>query len=271
VQREKITNLPGAVVVLVLTFLAIHGLRIYGLSIDWDNWVFQNFAYVGARMTAAFDPDAITTALANLASGKDPDQLEIARYLLGDGGLQPWTLLTYGFLHADWLHVGMNSAWLVAFGAPVAQRLGALRFLMLFLFGTAIGALAHYVLHPIEFVPLIGASAGVSALMGAACRFIFQPGGQLAGAPFGGAGGWYEGDPMQVPAVTVAEARKNARLLQFVAIWFVINLVFGVLAVPLGLSDSGIAWDAHIGGFIAGFFCFRWFDIKGNSIRDPMG
>lgn len=256
-QREKVFNLPGAVVALVAVFLAIHALRVYGLSAEDDGWVFRTFAYVAGRMTFFFDPDAVAEALTRLAIDADGSQLAVARYLLGDGTLQPWTLVTYGFLHADWMHVSLNSLWLVAFGAPVAQRFGATRFLALFLVGTALGALAHYLLHPVQFIPLVGASAGVSAAMGAACRFVFQPGG-----PLGPADSFQvrSEDAMRVPAVALAESWKNTRILQFIAIWFIINLAVGFLAVPFGMTETGVAWEAHIGGFIAGFFFFRFFD-----------
>ncbi|WP_090707838.1 MULTISPECIES: rhomboid family intramembrane serine protease [unclassified Beijerinckia] len=256
-QREKVFNLPGVVLALVVVFLAIHAVRVYGLTIDDDGWVFRTFAYVAGRMTFTFDPDAVATALTDLASDTDGSQLAVARYLLGDGSLQPWTLVTYGFLHADWMHVGMNCLWLVAFGAPVAQRLGPARFLALFLVGTALGALTYYVLHPVQFIPLVGASAGVSAAMGAACRFIFQPGGALGPADTFTI---QAEDAVRVPAVRLADSWKNLRILQFIAIWFAINLVVGLLAVPFGITETGIAWEAHIGGFITGFFFFSLFD-----------
>lgn len=257
VQREKVFNLPGVVLALVVLFFAIHAFRTYGLTVDEDGWVFRTFAYVAGRMTFSFDPDAVATALTDLSNGSDGSQLAVARYLLGDGSFQPWTLVTYGFLHADWMHVSMNSLWLVAFGAPVAQRLAPVRFLVLFLVGTAAGALTYYLLHPVQFIPLVGASAGVSAVMGAACRFIFQPGGPLGPVD---TFQMQAEDAMRVPAVPLADSWKNLRILQFVAIWFVINLAVGVLAVPLGITETGVAWEAHIGGFIVGFFFFGLFD-----------
>jgi len=257
VQREKIFNLPGGVIGLVGLFLAIHAMRVYLMTPDDDAWLFRTFAYVAGRVTFTFDPDAVAAALTDLASASDDTQLAIARFLLGNGSLQPWTAVTYGFLHADWMHVILNSLWLVAFGAPVAQRLGPLRFLLLFAAGTVLGALAHHLMHPVQFVPLVGASAGVSAIMAAACRFVFQPGGPLGPADR------LTYDPQEAvrtPSIALADSWKDRRILQFVAAWFLINLAVGFLAVPLGMTQNGIAWEAHIGGFIAGFFFFRLFD-----------
>ena len=94
--------------------------------------------------------------------------------------------MTYAFLHDpnSWTHVGLNAVWIVAFGPPVAHRVGALRFLALFCVTAIAGALAHYALNPMDFTPLIGASAADSGLMAAAARFMFQPGASL-GAPAG--------------------------------------------------------------------------------------
>src|SRR5690606_771747 len=82
------------------------------------------------------------------------------------------------FLHADWTHLILNSAWLAVFGTPVARRYGAGRVLAVFLLGAAAGALlmlASMWAGAAQFTVLIGASGGVSALTGAATRFVFQP------------------------------------------------------------------------------------------------
>ena len=52
----------------------------------------------------------------------------------------------------------------------------------------------------------------------------------------------------------------DRRVIHFSAVWFVINLVFGLASVPLGISAAAVAWEAHAGGFIAGFLLFRLFD-----------
>ena len=79
------------------------------------------------------------------------------------------------FLHSGWSHCLINLIWLVAFGAPVARRLGARRFLALYLACIVVGGLVQIFSADEEawLVPIIGASAGVSGMMGAAARFAF--------------------------------------------------------------------------------------------------
>ena len=167
-------------------------------------------------------------------------------------------MLTYALLHADWTHLSVNGLWLTAFGAPVARRFGAARFLALFAVTSIAGALAHYIMHPVDLTPVIGASAAVSGLTAAALRFMFQPGAPL------GAQSWYGRLPPDAaarqPALSLGAAMRDRRVLQFAAIWFAVNLAVGLLAGPLGISDYGVAWEAHIGGFLAGFLLFALFD-----------
>ena len=79
------------------------------------------------------------------------------------------------FLHGGWSHCLINLVWLLAFGAPVARRLGARRFLALYLACIVAGGLVQIFSAGEEawLVPIIGASAGVSGMMGAAARFAF--------------------------------------------------------------------------------------------------
>ena len=68
-------------------------------------------------------------------------------------------MLTYALLHGSWAHVLVNSIWLVAFGPPIARRFGSVRFLLFFAMTAVAGALAHWAANPMDFSPLIGASA----------------------------------------------------------------------------------------------------------------
>ena len=82
--------------------------------------------------------------------------------------------VTYSLLHGGWAHLAINMIWLAAFGSPLANRLGAARF-VLFWVATSIAAAAlHYVLHMTDQSPLVGASGAISGMMGAAARFGFR-------------------------------------------------------------------------------------------------
>ena len=149
------------------------------------------------------------------------------------------------------MHVGVNCLWLAAFGAPVARRLGTWRFLVLMALGSLGGAGLHYATHRYDLMPVIGASASVSGAMAAAVRFVFQP-----GAPLGG----IAGDSFRQPALPLRRVFTNARTLPFLLIWFVVNLVFGLISAPLGITDGPVAWEAHVGGFAAGLLLFPLLD-----------
>jgi membrane associated rhomboid family serine protease len=256
--RERVFNLPAVILLLVAFMGALHAVRVYLLSPEEDISLITMLAFVPARITAQFDAVGVAAAFRQLAL-KGGDDFEFARFFFGDGSPQPWTVLTYSFLHADWAHFGLNSVWLAAFGAPVARRFGPLRFLTLFIMTALAGAAAHYLFHRFDAAPVIGASAAVSGAMAAAIRFVFQP-----GAPLGQSLSYDEDERVayRQPALPLMQVLKDRRALTFLIFWFVTNLIFGVAAQPLGLSESGIAWEAHVGGFLAGLLLFSWFDPK---------
>jgi membrane associated rhomboid family serine protease len=132
-----------------------------------------------------------------------------------------WTFVSYALLHGSWVHLGLNGVWLLAFGTPVARRFGALRFL------------------------------GFFALTAAAMRFAFSGRGPLIA----------RGDEAyRTPALPLSAVLRNGRVLAFLVVWFGLNLLFGLGSLGLDGSDQTTAWQAHIGGFLAGLFAFSAFD-----------
>ena len=132
--------------------------------------------------------------------------------------------------------------------------LRAVRF-FLFMAVTAIaGALAHLITHEHEVAPMIGASASVSGAMAAAIRFAFQQGSFLS---------FRRGDAdaaAHVPALSLSRALRNPRVLAFLAVWFGVNIIFGIGSIAIGADGESVAWQAHIGGFFAGLLLFSLFD-----------
>ncbi|MDO9440381.1 MAG: rhomboid family intramembrane serine protease [Beijerinckiaceae bacterium] len=257
-RRERIFNLPFVVLALVAGMGVLHAVRLYVLSNEQDAAFVALMAFVPARLTAQFDAAGVAAAFRALALRGGVD-IEYARYFFGDGAAQPWSVLTYAALHADWMHYGVNSVWLAAFGAPVARRFGALRFLVLFVLTALAGAAAHFIFHRFDATPVIGASAAVSGAMAASIRFVFQP-----GAPLGQALSFDEDETAayQRPALPLSQVIRDRRALTFIVFWFAMNLIFGIGAQPLGLVESGVAWEAHLGGFLAGLLCFSWIDPR---------
>ncbi len=171
---------------------------------------------------------------------------------------QPWTVLTYAFLHADWVHFGINSVWLAAFGAPVARRFGTWRFLAFTAVTAIAGVGAYYLFHRNNLEPLIGASAAISGMMAAAARFVFVPGAPLDATL--GFGARADDGAYQRPALPLRRVLSDRRAVAFIVIWFMANFLFGAASVPLGITQWSVAWIAHVGGFLAGFFLFPLFD-----------
>ena len=249
--RVPVFNLPGIVTISIAVLAAIHLVRTV-LPDEIDLSVLLNLAFIPARWTASFDPSTAAAIIGAAGEGAGGPELasarqEFARYLVTDPSAMPWTGASYALLHGSWMHLIFNVVWLAAFGAPVARRYGALRYAILALAGIVAGAVLHLLIDPYSLMPLVGASAGISALMAAAARFVFQP-----PPPFEAGAPWQL--PPRAPLQTIPELMRNRTAVLFLGIWFVTNLLFGVLALPLGGGEGPIAWDAHLGGFAAGFF-----------------
>ena len=144
--------------------------------------------------------------------------------------------------------------WLLPFGSALARRFGAVRFFVFMAVTAAAGALAHLLTHEHAIAPMIGASASVSGTMAAAIRFAFVKGSFLS---------FSRGDAeaaAKVPALSLWRALRNGRVLAFLAIWFGVNILFGATSLSLGGEEASVAWQAHIGGFLAGLLLFSLFD-----------
>ena len=258
-SRVPVFNMPGVVTLSIGLLIAIQGIREFLLPDTWDIRLVLDLALVPARWTVWFDPARAGEVIQASAGAGDPDMTTareaFARFITSEHALEPWTLATYALLHGSWMHVIFNGVWLAAFGSPVARRCGAWRYGLIGLLGTVAGGLLHVMIDPLSAGPLIGASAGVSALMAASARFVFQP-------PVSGYGSQPWQLPPHRPAETLPELMRNRTAVAFLAIWLATNLLFGLASVPLVAESATIAWDAHLGGFIAGFLVFPFLDPK---------
>jgi membrane associated rhomboid family serine protease len=232
-SSEPIFNIPAVIVATLAVFAGIHALRYFVLSLEQDLEFLLLFAFIPARYDTAL-----------LLEGGMP----------GGFGAQVWTFVSYALIHADIAHLGMNSLWFLPFGSAVARRFGVARFLLFFAATAAAGAGVHLIAHPGEVFPVIGASAVVSGLMAAAIRFAFQPRGPIAL--------WQQRDERayHIPALPLVSALRDPRILVFLIVWFGLNLLFGLGSPPLVGAGQSIAWEAHIGGFLAGLLFFSLFD-----------
>lgn len=254
--REPAFNLP-TVIVWSVALLALVQAGREALS-AYDDYVLMSWlAFVPARLSLWLSPerlDELITALRQSRQGQDlVDRMQLARLFLADGGPRLWSLLSYGLLHGSWVHLISNVVWLVAFGSPVARRLGSGRFLSLMGLSTIAGALMHWWARDLDVLPLVGASAAVAGATAAAIRFVFSP-----GLRFGELGD--DAVVRSVPAERLGQIWRNPRALLFIAIWFITNILFGSGLVPIFGEETSIAWEAHVGGFLAGLLLFPLFD-----------
>jgi membrane associated rhomboid family serine protease len=241
--REPILTLPGALSVYVVLIGLIH-LRVL-LPADLENWTIDLFGFIPKRY--------------------DSTLLDFT--FPGGEGAKVWTFVTYSLLHANLTHIIFNVLWLLPFGSALARRFGPLRFFLFMAVTAAAGAFAHLVTHEHAIVPMIGASASVSGTMAAAIRFAFVQGSFLS---------FNRGDAdaaAKVPALSLSAALRNRRVLTFLAVWFGVNIVFGVGSIAIGMDGASVAWQAHIGGFVAGLILFALFDparpSDGGSSAEP--
>jgi membrane associated rhomboid family serine protease len=232
VKREPLLNVPTVVAALLALFALIHAVRTYLLTESQDIEVLLAFAFIPARY----------------------DSSVLVQGWPGGLGADIWTFVTYSFLHANWMHFGVNAVWFLPFGSAVARRFGTLRFLAFFAVTSAAGAALHLATHAGEQFPMIGASAAISGTMAAAMRFAFQRGGPLGILRSG------DDDAYRVPALPLSGVLRDSRVLLFLVVWFGVNIVFGVGTFPSLTGGESVAWQAHIGGFFAGLLLFAWFD-----------
>jgi membrane associated rhomboid family serine protease len=226
-ERQPIFNVPGVVVAMLGMFFALHLLR-YLLPEEQSVWLTLALAFIPARLSGA---------AADLPGG------EAATFT---------QFVTHLFVHGDLTHLFINSAWLLAFGSPVARRIGSVRFVTFFLLCGVAGALFHFALTSNALSMMVGASGAISGLMGAAFRFMFQA---LSDADAHGLAGRDDGPPL----MSLGAALTDRRVLLAVAGWTVLNIVFAWGASGV-LADATIAWEAHLGGFYMGLLSFGLFD-----------
>ncbi|HOW64122.1 MAG TPA: rhomboid family intramembrane serine protease [Candidatus Paceibacterota bacterium] len=139
------------------------------------------------------------------------------------------------FLHGGWVHLLGNMWTLWIFGDNVEDRLGRGRFLLLYLTSGIAASLLHIITNPQSSVPAIGASGALAGIMGAYFRFFPHARVTMLIPPF------FLGPFFQVPAVL------------FLGWWFLLQFFNGTLSLLSGpKAIGGVAWWAHVGGFIFG-------------------
>jgi membrane associated rhomboid family serine protease len=198
--RERAINLPPALLGLIVVNVAVHLFRQL-LTEQMDQRVILSLGLIPANYT-------------------------------GDPGGEWWSLLlapiAYQFLHAGWLHLGVNMITLAAFGAPLERLLGGRRFVLFYLSAGVVAGLIHGAIFPDSQDPVIGASGSISGVFGGVLMALRQVG-------------------------------QLTSLLPVAGIWIGLNVFFGIFGGTPGSGGEPVAWAAHIGGFVYGLVAMRLF------------
>jgi membrane associated rhomboid family serine protease len=158
---------------------------------------------------------------------------DVSAYVRGVAAGNPAVLVTFLsslFLHAGWLHLLVNLLYLAFFGGAVEVVLGHGRYLALYVFAGVAGGLAHVLARPETQAPAIGASGAIAGVL--AAYFVLLPGAALG---------------LLAPMLCF-HPRVNVPAL-LLLIWLLAQALGGVATVA---STGGVAWWAHVGGFVGG-------------------
>jgi membrane associated rhomboid family serine protease len=178
--------------------------------------------------------------------------------LLGQGQLppdlslvSPWmTIFTSMFMHGGWMHLIGNMLYLWIFGDNVEDAMGHGRFVAFYLLCGAAAVFAQALPEPSSTVPMVGASGAISGVLGA-YLLLYPHARVLVVIPFG-----FYLHPMRIPAGLV------------LVLWFGLQLLSNLMAQP---GQGGVAFRAHIGGFIAGMILIPIFKQRRARLRLPWG
>jgi len=240
-ERQPFLRVPAATVGLIAALVVAHVARVMSPILTSQAIIF-NYAFYPARYSHAF-------LVAHNASPQT----------FWDRAVP---FVSYMFLHANATHLAINCGFLLPFGTVVARRFGAVLFLTLFLVCGIAGALAHLLTHWGSTDYTLGASAAISGLMAVGFRII-----AMVDAP-------------DVQSYTAAVSGKpgsqqplaplfSLRFLGWSAMVLAINVFAGSTGWGAGPGPGPqlIAWQAHIGGYVAGMILAGPFDSLARRLR----
>jgi membrane associated rhomboid family serine protease len=140
------------------------------------------------------------------------------------------TTLTSMFMHGGWMHLLGNMLFLWIFGDNVEQAMGGLRFLAFYLLCGVVATLAHILTGPASEIPSLGASGAISGVLGAYIVMF----------------------PKQRVRVLVGRMVTQMPALAVIGLWIVLQFVNGLGQLAQTAETGGVAYAAHVGGFVAG-------------------
>ncbi len=149
--------------------------------------------------------------------------------------------VTSMFLHGGFFHILSNMWFLWIFGDNVEAHIGKIKYFILYFAAGIVGNLAQFILTPASDIPMLGASGAVSGILGS--YFILFPGSQIKTFVIL----FFYITVTEIPAVI------------YIFYWFIIQLFSGIASLPITFATGGIAFWAHVGGFLSGLILTREF------------
>jgi membrane associated rhomboid family serine protease len=227
-EREPLFNVPPAIVFVVAVTVLVQALVSWVLDDSAVNALYYYGGFIAARYAGAMSGEVLPAITSPV---------------------------TYAFLHGGWEHLIFNDIWLAVFGTPVVLRIGAFRFAIFWVLTSVAAAFAFDLANFGSEALLVGASGAISGLTGAACRFVWS-----------GNGGMRDPELAAIQRrLSIVETLRSREVLLFIAFWLIANVVLAGLGVGAPGQAQAIAWQAHLGGFLAGFLLFPLFDPVGRG------
>ncbi|HYB90388.1 MAG TPA: rhomboid family intramembrane serine protease [Candidatus Binataceae bacterium] len=172
----------------------------------------------------------VPAVVAGWSGAVPPEQFPMA----GGGLWPPATLLSSLFVHAGFPHIAGNMLYLFIFGAAVEYRMGSLRYLCFYAASGIAAGLATIAMAPTSPIPVIGASGAIAGVLGA--YFILYPRGRIL---------------TLLPIFIFIQIVEIPAVL-YLLLWFAVQLYAGLQTETRGALVGGVAWWAHVGGFLFG-------------------
>ena len=188
---------------------------------------------------------------AEITSGRDL----VGTFSVGGGRVQLFpgptpiylTLLFAMFMHGDLMHIGGNMLYLWIFGDNVEDRMGHVKFLIFYLLTGVLASAAQIVVGPNSLIPNLGASGAIAGVLG----------------------GYLVLFPRQSVRVLMGRGIVEVPALIAIGLWGLLQFINGFGQLSSAGSSGGVAYMAHVGGFIAGIVLVFFF--RNQQTRPPMG
>ncbi len=210
-----------------------------GLDPQRQQMAVLKYGFIPARVSQLRDPQKIVPVEihipARLRNGQEVIVREEVKLPADRQGILA-SAVTCMFMHGGWMHLIGNMWFLLLFGNNVEDRLGHWAYLVFYFLGGFAATIVHWAIDPTSTTPIVGASGAVAAVLGGYA--VAFPHARIKTLV------------ILVVIITVVELPAYV----FLIIWFGIQLLegLGALQIPLGGNSPGVAWWAHVGGFVAG-------------------